>query len=98
MAEKIELNQPKSGWLYFKNYLEEQGIKHPLKLSLDKKDIPVTDGGAIIWEIKSGSNYDIVFYERFSTNTIDGKKAIAICRNVNEEFSIGLPCGGVNKF
>lgn len=86
------LNAPQSGWLEFDRYLKEQGIEYPLRFSLDDKHSSDPDEGSIVIEMKSGANYSMVFFPLF-TETADGKRALEVCRKIEQEFHIKLGCG-----
>ena len=87
--EKIELNSPRNGWEGFENYLAQQGIKYPLQLSLDKDKKPYFDGEIVVVEVKSGNNYDVIYYSDM-TDSEDGRKVIDVCRMIKEELNISL--------
>lgn len=89
IMQRIELGNPNSGWKKFNNYLEQQGIKVPLDLSLDSNFDFYPDGEAVIVEVKSGDDYDVVYYSDI-TSSNDGQKVINVCRKIKEEFNIDL--------
>ena len=86
------LSAPQSGWLEFDKYLKEQGVEYPLRLSLDDKHTGDPDEETLVIEIKSGSMYSMIFFPVF-TETADGKRALEVCRKIEQEFQIKLGCG-----
>jgi len=87
-----KLNAPKSGWVAFDQYLKEQGITIPLRFVLDDKHIIDPDEGSIVIETKTGPDYGMIFFP-LGTETEDGKRALGICRKVEQEFGISMRCG-----
>lgn len=88
---RTELSGPKSGWISFETYLRDQGVTNPLKFSPDNMHIVDPDEGSIVIETKSDSAYSMVFFP-LGTETEDGKRALQICRKVEQEFGISMRC------
>lgn len=91
IIDTITLGAPKSGWEEFEIFLKNQGIDSPLKLSLDKKHEPSTDGESIVVEVKSDDAYSMVFFS-VHTESQDGQKALKVCRRIAEEFDVQIGC------
>lgn len=88
---RTELSGPKSGWISFETYLRDQGVTNPLKFSPDNIHIVDPDEGSIVIETKSDSAYSMVFFP-LGSETEDGKRALQICRKVEQEFGISMRC------
>jgi hypothetical protein len=88
---RTELAAPRSGWSSFEGYLKDQGLTNPLKFSPDNIHIVDPDEGSIVIETKSDSAYSMVFFP-LGTETEDGKRALQICRKVEQEFGISMRC------
>lgn len=88
---RTELSAPQSGWISFETYLKDQGVTNPLKFSLDDIHLVDPDEGSIVIETKSDSEYSMVFFP-LGTETEDGKRALQICRKVEQEFGISMRC------
>jgi len=86
------LSAPSSGWPEFDRYLKEQGVEYPLRFSFDNRHSGDPDEESIVIEMKSGANYSMVFFPLF-TETADGKRALEVCRKIEQEFHIKLGCG-----
>ena len=88
---KLLLVSPKSGWDEFSSFIKQHGIDSPLKLSLDKQSEFDPDEEAIVIEVMSNGKYEMVFYD-YSNTSGDGRKAIAVCRKIDQEFGIQMGC------
>jgi hypothetical protein len=85
------LTVPRSGWPTLLEFLRQNGIDRSINLTLDKHYEPYPDAEALILEMKTGSRHTMVYYID-STVTADGKKAFAVCENIQNEFDIQLGC------
>lgn len=90
----LSLESPKSGWNEFAEFIKNQGIDSPMKLSFDDQYVPDPDEESIAIEVKSHGNYEMVFYT-LSTKSADGHKALEVCRKIEHEFGIRMGCAGV---
>lgn len=90
LSTKITLSAPSSGWDEFERFLKDQGIESPIKLLLDDRDTPDPDQETIVVEVKSGSDYSMVFFPS-NTESEDGKKAWAAWEKIKREFNIRMP-------
>ena len=88
---KVMLTSPKSGWNEFADFIKQHGVDSPLKLSLDKQSEFDPDEEAVVIEVMSNGKYDMVFYDYDNTSG-DGRKAIAVCRKLDQEFGIQMAC------
>ena len=88
---RTELTAPRSGWSGFETYLKDQGVTNPLKFSLDNVHVVDPDEGSIVIETKSDSAYSMVFFP-LGTETEDGKRALQVCKRVEQEFGISMRC------
>ncbi len=89
---KVSLESPKAGWNEFAEFVKKQGIDSPMKLSLDDQHVPDPDEESIVIEVRSHGTYQMVFYA-LSTENEDGKRALQVCRRIEQEFGIPLGCG-----
>ena len=89
---RTELTGPQSGWSSFETDLKDQGVTNPLKFSLDNLHMVDPDEGSIVIETKSDSAYSLVFFP-LGTQTEDGKRAVQICRKIEQEFGVSMRCG-----
>jgi hypothetical protein len=87
-----KLNAPKSGWAAFDQYLRGHGLTHPLRFAPDNKHVIDPDEGSIVIEMKTGADYSMISFP-LGTETEDGKRALAICRKIETEFSVNIRCG-----
>lgn len=87
-----KLNAPKSGWAALDQYLREHGLTHPLRFAPDNKHVIDPDEGSIVIEAKTGADYSMISFP-LGTETEDGKRALAICRKIETEFSVNIRCG-----
>ena len=87
----VPLNAPHSGWENLLAYLKQNGIDSTIGLVVDKRYLPYPDAEALVLEMKTGSRHTMVYYID-STVTPNGKKAFAICENLQNEFDIQLAC------
>ena len=88
---KILLKTPNSGWNEFAEFIKKQGIASPLKLSPDKEPEFDPDEEIIAIEVKSRGKYDMVYYES-GTKSGDGRKAMEVCKKLEQEFGIMMGC------
>ena len=89
LSTRIALHSPASGWDEFEQFLKNQGIEYPLKLSLDDNAALDPDEEVIVVEVKSGSVYRMVFFPA-NTESEDGKKAWAVWEKIRREFDIKM--------
>ena len=85
------LGAPKAGWDNLDKFLKDQGVSSPIQLSLDEQHLDDPDEESIVIEVKSGTQYSLVFFSRY-TETADGRKAVAVCQRIEEEFKIRMGC------
>lgn len=88
---KRELGAPRSGWIDLREFLKEQGVDSPIRLSMDDQSIVVPDGETIAIEAKSKDKYTMVFFSVYSKSQ-DAQKALQVCRRVEHEFGITMAC------
>jgi hypothetical protein len=89
-VKKVELNEPKSGWNYFENYLRQEKIEYPLIYSFaDNGELDNTgsDESNYNLEIKNGDSYDVASYPMFTEDT-NGKKLSVFFDIIKNEFSL----------
>lgn len=90
---RTDLYEPPSGWVGFDSFLRERGVGLPMTLSPDAKRTPEVDGGLVVLEAKSGGRYGMVFYY-LNTQSEDGRKALEVCRRIEQEFFVKMGCEG----
>jgi len=93
IMQRIVLNPPKSGWPELVSFLSDHGVGPVFSLSEWKNQTIALDEEYIIIESRSGRTYNMVYYPLFREFG-DRKKAIAVCQKVEQEFDIGIGCGG----
>ena len=83
---------PKSGWKDVSDMFSSKGIRFPFSYKIDDVNEPSgPDEGLVKLELRSERQYGLVFYQKFSDSD-DAKKAIELCRWLQDEFSIDLGC------
>ena len=92
---KILLKSPESGWNEFAEFIKKQGIASALKLSPDKEPEFDPDEEIIAIEVRSHGKYEMVFYES-DTKSADGRKAMEVCKKLDQEFGIMMGCPPAN--
>ena len=85
------LGAPKFGWNNLLNFLKEQGVYSPIQLSLDSQHLVDPDEEFIVLEVKSEGVYSMAFFSRY-TEATDGRKALAVCHRIEEEFDVRMRC------
>lgn len=89
LSTKVALHDPASGWDKLEEFLKDQGIESPIKLSLDGDQLSDPDEEQIVVEVKSGSVHSMVFF-RLNTESEDGKKAWRIWERLKREFGVRM--------
>jgi len=95
LMTKIAVGPPRNGWPQFDALLKAEGFTAPIRLTLDDKDRADPDEEMLVVEVKSGSEYSVVFFPLY-TESEDGRKTIALCTIIEQEFAIRMGCGKTN--
>ncbi|MGQ0762683.1 MAG: hypothetical protein ACT4OT_11825 [Acidobacteriota bacterium] len=85
------LKAPHSGWPNLLASLKLNGIDSSINLATDKRYEPYPDAEHLIFEMKTGARHTLAHYID-STETVDGKKALAVCETLENEFDIRIGC------
>lgn len=96
LMPKIPLGPPRIGWPQFDQLLKQQGFGSPIQLTLDESYTADPDEEIIVVEAKSGASYSMVFFPVF-TESVDGRKALAVCKMIEQQFAIRVGCGPENN-
>jgi hypothetical protein len=91
IARKFVVGPPKSGWGSFEAALKAHGVSSPLALKSDLEHAGDPDEEMFIVEQKTGEVYSLSYYP-LNTQSEDGRKVIALCRVIEEEFGLKLGC------
>ena len=92
LINTIVMDAPISGWEEFDNFLKEQGIDSPMKLSLDDEPTEdASDAGAVAVEVKSGKEYSAVVFSILSKSA-DSQKVSKVCQKIKQEFNVEMGC------
>lgn len=93
VPQGIPLSHPKSGWAEFENFLKQQGIDSPMRLSQESSDyLRSPDVQAIAIETKFGDKYSLVFFH-LDNPSDDAQRALTVCRRIEHEFNVNMYCG-----
>jgi hypothetical protein len=83
---------PKSGWKEVSDVLFSKGVRFPFSYKIDEVNKPpAPDEGLVKLELRSEKQYGLAFYQKFSDSD-DAKKAIELCRWLQDEFGTDLGC------
>ena len=84
--------KPNSGWNLLENLLQENGVVVPMRFAPESHNAPpIPDEGEVFLEVKENNKYDVVGYRAFTENP-DGKRALDLCSQLEEEFNVSIGC------
>jgi hypothetical protein len=85
------LDSPRNGWPAFDQLLRDHKVTVPMELKPDDQ-VADPDEEIIAIELKSGKQYDLVYYS-LGSQSEDGKSVVRLCQTIENEFAVTMGCG-----